>query len=466
MRPIKAICMLLVTVAVMTSCLNSSSNEATLYDDAAIMTFQVSVANRYVHTKSSSGNDSVYKTKMTPTSYKFHIDQINRLIYNTDSLPTGTDAKHVLCSATARNNGTIAVKDISSDTLRYFSSTDSLDFTTPRTFIVHASSGAGRTAYTVSVNVHKQDGEQFAWEKYASQPTIAKMTGLKAVCVDDTKYVFGNVDGITTMIATSDGKNWTIPSSNINTVFEADAWKNVVVQKDRIFMLNGKMLLTCTDGTDWDQIVTDQELAALVGASSSELYALDKNGELLKSLDFGESWYDDIINDDVNMLPSQDITSVYYPMDLAESTDYVLMVGNRNPDTYPEESTAMVWRKIVDDSPYTPEGFWTYMEPADGKLLALPRLSDLSITEYDNSVLAIGGEGIGGSTQTAYKQIYQSRDNGITWKYSPSYPLPADFDASRATIISDSDGFLWLFCAGSGQVWRGILNRLSWEIQE
>jgi hypothetical protein len=64
--------------------------------------------------------------------------------------------------------------------------------------------------------------------------------------------------------------------------------------------------------------------------------------------------------------------------------------------------------------------------------------------------------------------IYQSRDNGITWKYNPWYVFPDEFDshATKVTATVDADNFLWLHCEGSGQVWRGRLNKLGWENQE
>jgi len=30
----------------------------------------------------------------------------------------------------------------------------------------------------------------------------------------------------------------------------------------------------------------------------------------------------------------------------------------------------------------------------------------------------------------------------------------------------DDDDNLWLFCGGTGQVWRGRLNKLGWQIKD
>ena len=87
------------------------------------------------------------------------------------------------------------------------------------------------------------------------------------------------------------------------------------------------------------------------------------------------------------------------------------------------------------------------------------------MAKFDDGILALGGAGIGGCTKTAYSQIYQSRDNGITWKYNERYQLPDDFDytANKVEISVDEQSNLWLHCHGTGQAWRGHLNRLGWK---
>jgi hypothetical protein len=105
---------------------------------------------------------------------------------------------------------------------------------------------------------------------------------------------------------------------------------------------------------------------------------------------------------------------------------------------------------------------------SSGDSLALPRMKDLAMVKYDDGILAFGGEGIGGWDEPPYTMIYQSRDNGITWKFNPCYVFPDDFInlATKVTPVVDKDNFLWLYCEGIGQVWRGRLNRLGWKKQQ
>ena len=157
-------CGLFVAVLMLTSCLSSDDNSTTLYSDMAIKSFSLGNLNRYVHTTTSAGTDSVYKQTYSASSYKMNIDQVNHKISNADSLPTGTDAAHVICSATTVNNGVIYVKSLKSDTLFYFSSgSDSIDFTQPRIFRVYATDGSGSRDYTVSLSVRNQEKGIFQW---------------------------------------------------------------------------------------------------------------------------------------------------------------------------------------------------------------------------------------------------------------------------------------------------------------
>ena len=390
MRQMKIASMMLISVIIMASCISSNSNsETTLYDDAAITAFTLGTLNRYLHTTSSTGGDSIYKTTLTGSNYKFSIDQMSRTIYNADSLPVGTDVEHIICTLTTKNNGVAVIKDTDSDTLRYYSSTDSIDFTQPRQFLVYSSDGTGYNSYTIKINVHQEEAETFKWQ------------------LQDSSWV---PDPVQPQTLPAGIKQW-------------------------------------------------------IGRSTTEAYALSDDNRLMVSRDNGETWQADLLDEDPSLLPVQDISITTYPMHLADSTDYVVLVGNRSMSEYPQESIAMVWRKIVDYSKHAPEGHWTYMERTDNDLLALPRLENLNIVKYDDGILAIGGAGIGGCTQEPYTQFYQSRDNGITWKYNPRYQLPDGFDASTSRVLMtvDDDNFLWLHCEGTGQVWRGRLNRLGWS---
>ena len=131
------IAMLLGTLAACTT--TDDDSTTTLYDDAAIATFRLGTMNRYV--------DGV-KSTYSGSSYAFHIDKLSRTIYNTDSLPVGTDVEHVVCTLGTVNNSMPFIIDLDGEYMTYYTGTDSIDFTTPRKFRVYSSNNSGYTEYT------------------------------------------------------------------------------------------------------------------------------------------------------------------------------------------------------------------------------------------------------------------------------------------------------------------------------
>lgn len=390
---LRNICMLLIVTITMASCLNSSNDtETTLYNDAVITSFTLGTLKRTVHTTVTGDStltdgttvtvqrDSTYTQTVTGSNYKFNIDQMAGTIYNTDSLPTGTDVAHVICTVTSLNSGVIVLQDIDSDTLRYYSSTDSIDFTKPRRFVVYSTDGTSWRPYIVSVNAHQEEANGFKWQ------------------LTDSSWA-----------------------------------------------------------PDPSTVVLPDSIRMLIGAATTEQYALSTDSLLMVSYDGGEHWQADLLDDSAELLPTDDIAMVSYPMNLADKTDYVLMAGRREVTINGTKTwQSRVWRKIVDYSSNALAGRWAYMDTADDNPLTLPALEQLQMVKYDDGVLAIG---------KPYTQIYQSRDNGITWKNNPVYQLPSGFDASATSVklVVDADNFLWLYCEGTGQVWRGRLNKLGWD---
>ena len=86
------------------------------------------------------------------------------------------------------------------------------------------------------------------------------------------------------------------------------------------------------------------------------------------------------------------------------------------------------------------------------------------MVRYGDYMLALGGKGMDDCTASAYEALYASTDNGQVWKPNGLVALPLGFDRSATDVkmVVDADMYLWLICSGSGQVWRGRLNKYSW----
>ena len=164
-KHISALLALIMGALMMTSCLKSDDTSEIIYNnDTAITAFSLTTVNRYIHTTSSSGADSVYK-KALSTPVSFNIDQYNQTVYNSDSLLNDCDLKHVLISVSTKNSGVAVIKSLTSDTLTTILSTDSLDFTQPREVRVYAQDGKSYRAYKVTMNKHQVATDKILWEK-------------------------------------------------------------------------------------------------------------------------------------------------------------------------------------------------------------------------------------------------------------------------------------------------------------
>lgn len=283
------------------------------------------------------------------------------------------------------------------------------------------------------------------------------MVGIRDVDDPEILWSYSATDSIdyTTdrvfVVYASDGSGYTEYLMKVN-VHQEDGDKFVWERKDGMGWPDA-MIPALPDG-----------IKQLLGRSTTEQYAYGTDDKLKVSHDDGATWQDEQYENaaDISQLPTQDISLVSYPMLLADKTDCVLMAGNRWVEELQEDGTTQsvlrsaVWRKIVDYGPGAQGGYWTYMERDAKDAYQLPALTGLTLLRYDDVILAFGGD---------YRTIYESRDNGITWKTDKRYKMPADFDYSTTgvTVLLDSDNFIWLYCGGTGQVWRGRLTRLGWK---
>lgn len=219
-KHISALLALIMGALLMTSCLNSDDSSEIIYNnDTAITAFNLTTVNRYIHTTSKSGKDSVYK-KTLSSPVTFYIDQYNKTIYNVDSLYADCDLKHVLAEISTRNSGVVAIKSTISDTLRTYNSSDSLDFSQVREIRVYSQRGDTYRAYQVSVNKHQiatgvlmweqmpagsypVDEEKARWEQIVEEKGLARFIGA------GTKEAYAYDQDDQLMMTKDGGATWT-----------------------------------------------------------------------------------------------------------------------------------------------------------------------------------------------------------------------------------------------------------------
>ncbi len=447
----------------MASCVKDSDDDTVLYDEAAITAFVLGTVNKY-----TVKDGTTTKTQFTGSKYKFVIDQLNRKVYNPDSLPYGTDAKHILCTINTINNSVALFKGIGEDDKEmyyYHSNTDSIDFSVPRQFRIVSSDATGYSDYTITVNVHQEDDVPITWNTVKKDENLAKLTALKTFYYSNYFYIFGTDDSETKIYRTKDGVSYEL--LNESNPLSANTWQNVTMLFNTFFMLEGNKLYASFDAVNWDYIdcQSPKPLKKILGSCMHELYALSTDNTILMSQNFGDTWEEETIDTDAKFLPTEDISIVSYPTPMADNTDYVLMVGKRSADTYPADNISMVWRKLLDYDDDSNSGFWTYMDLGGEEDFTIPYCENLNLLKYEDSVLAFYGNNKKMEDgDEPYDTFLQSRDNGITWKENSYYVMPA-FETTPKWVGSavDIDNYIWMFCAGTGEVVKGRLNRVGWD---
>jgi hypothetical protein len=124
---------------------------------------------------------------------------------------------------------------------------------------------------------------------------------------------------------------------------------------------------------------------------------------------------------------------------LGNGKTYALLVGSCDA----QDNYMAVWRKIIDNDNPT-NSSWVYIPVTPNNIYCLPKGQHYFLLPYTNgSVLAIDGNGT----------IYQSLDQGITWKTSSTLQSPI---SSVAAASTDGNGGVWLLeGAETGTIWYG-----------
>jgi len=452
-----------VACAVLASCLDSDSYDYTYTDDAAITAFSLGTLNCYTKTVSSkTGNDTIVKSTVTGSKYKFYIDQEKGLIYNPDSLPYGTDGAHVICSVTAYNSGAVAIKSLTSDSLTSYSSSDSVDFSQPREFHAYSLSASAVRKYEVRVNIHQQKATGFEWSARATVAELGQLEGMRGTECGGHPYLMGS-DGSSARLyrGSAGGEEW--QEVSLPDGFSADAWKSLCSASGHLVADNGGTIVASADGEEWDEVAGTSG-ARLLGASSQSLFVATDEGQIKKTSDLGQTWTTLTADADAACLPTQDITIMERSILSAVSAKQVLMAGNRSDADYPGDTTALVWSYIEENDSYAePQPFSIY-EWDEDCLYPLPRLKAMQCARSGQSFYALGAGGMGSVSLDPFSAIYRSDDGGATWMASDTVTPPDGLGSSSEAFafFGDSDGFLWIVCGGSGKVWRGRINQVGW----
>ena len=432
----------------LTSC-NVDSSTTTNYDGnhCAITYMMLGTLYREAHAKASNGTDSTYLTTLSGSMYSLYIDQYKGEIYNPDSLPLGTRVDKVVFS-TVSNDGLLAYRlDNGNDTV--FTVNDTVDFTHPRVFTCYSYSGLAKKTYTVHVNVHQVNPEAFVWNKVAaSNEKIQQISAQRAFCKEGKIFVFALANNAPLLLtaSTGNGNDW----SSVDLSFSNFKPEGVQFFNDSFYIFDNGVLMTSVDGISWTTVPTSFAADALVAVSSSMLFAI-KDGNIYKSED-AINWQQDEVESHIEKLPVSGFTSAWSAMSFNDNFEYVICGGvNSNGN--------VEWRKVIDNKGNNTEP-WSLYEFESDKVYPYPSISGIQIMLYDSKLFSLGME------SDTLSLFHISYDSGRTWRPQHTAYQHPTMVADNFSWVVDENKYMWIVCGGSGDIWRGRINRLGFKTNQ
>lgn len=437
----------------LSSCLSSDETTVEYTHDTAITAFSLGSLDRY--TKTKAGKDTLLKANVTGSDYKFYIDQAQRKIYNVDSLPAGTRTAAVLATITSKNSSPILLMDINKtdSVAAYYSSSDSINFSTSRLIRVYSSDYSAYAQYTVTVYVHKELPYEFKWHELAQNNSqLAAFSDLKAVACGDDIYVFGKTADGTKVLksAINDGSAWS--SITMNESLSSDAYQSAVALDGKLYISDGGKVYASADAATWTVVSDNADIKQLIGASSKNLYAYTATG-ISVSEDKGANWKAEKLDTDKAYLPKQNISMNVAGVLSAKDVENVMLLGTR--DKALKDTVATTWLRTVDYA--NEDGQWNYLEIENNKSGKMPWLDQVITCAADTGFVALGSNG----------KWYKSQNAGLTWKQDAMVVLPAKFATAtegRFAFCRDKQHYYWII--RNGYVWRGRFNIDGWSKED
>lgn len=416
-----------------TSCLGSDDDNYEYSSDATVRAFEI---------------DSIYGVYP-----KFTIDQINRRIFNVDSVPFSADTIINKIRIVTLTTASGYEAFYTGDTIFYM--TDSLDLSntmsglggTPLQMKIYAPDGQTARDYSVEVRIHQQNPDSIVWHKMSGSFSGGSVTGKqKSVVLNDALFVYA-----------SDKTAYTSPV-NGEQVFSPVAPTGLPADINLSSLLNYKENLyiatasgevyTSADGIQW---------------TKSEALSGEKVVTFLSS--FNEALTGIVEVGGTNMFAATN----------ADATGWT--VGKPVPGNFPFEetsstlmkSTTGLWKCFLVGKARSSQETTTPWFTFDGLDWAdletpyypLPAMEQPTIMYYNDSFYAFGEE---------FDYFYSSQD-GLTWRpIEKSTLFSGEFsERGQYSTTVDANGYIWLLWSKGAQyndeAWKGRINRMGFAIK-
>ena len=447
-KPIAFVVMSALALAFLASC-GDDNKSSELSSDCAINAIVLGNLSRIYHTYLDNGKDTSYSIPVPGAAYPLHIDQINRRIFNSDSLPVGTAVNKVYFT-TFSADGIVSYRlESGKDTL--YSTKDTLDFTSPRIFTIFASDGSGSRSYTIDIKIHNADPDAYSW--VAASPAdndVAKLESMRMIAKDGQLYLWGSKNGTNVVMTRKTGEGVALWTKKDISGTDGLQTKSINLFNGKFVAISESGLVESENGADWTEtatsLVPDRILAA-----DEELY-ITVSGKIYSSSDL-KSWKEEKADNSTAFLPTENIYSAVLPAVNNPNIENIVCVGYLDGKTE-------TWKKEMNKV-YPEDNAWSYYPTTEETPRTLPYLKGFNMMKYDGKLFCAG---INGDTVN----VYTSADGARAWK-KVKVPTMVPAQTGKPTEIfmtPDDDNHIWLVCSGTGMLWKGYLNRLKADKSE
>lgn len=443
---------LIMVCLILSSCLSTNDTADSYNDKLALLTFSI----KDIKTTIGEG-DNEKKFTVKGNDYRFAITQLGPgLVTNErDSLPYQTDLSKVAISMTA--SGYITYKK--GDTDVGWKSSDSIDFKLPVKFTIHNSDGIHKKDYTVKVLAHQVNPDSLIWTKESNTSFPANsFQEIKAVTFNQKVYVFGNTNTQVKVTSSTDGKNWS-SVSELEGLAEKANWNSITAFKGKLYLTSNEAIYSSTDAIHWNIEENTVPCQTLIAANRTELIGLNGSHLIYGKLTGNTiQWTQSDKTLSVEFSPSDPSTSITrftyanYILPSNDELEQTIILGNKS----------QIWSKLNNE-----EDWMDYTASATS---ACPILENISFIKYNEKLYAFGGTGTHNDENIdAFSTFFESNDKGHTWtKKTEDMTLHADLKNINGfyTCVLDDHNYIWIIQSNSTNIFKGKINRLSFEQQD
>lgn len=435
------LCVALAAGAVAVSCNSDSSDSSYSYSSSVAITSFV------------LGEDDDVLENLD--SVHFTIDLDRCLIYNADSLPVGTDVTKLLVelsyeSAYSVNFNIKNGEVMTNDTTFEYSSSDSIDFSGEAYIIIVAADKVTQRTYTVNVNVHQIEPDSLWWDELACRSLPSKSgspTNQRTVKYDGQVLCLMAESGGYVLATTDDpsGDSWT--QTDVTFPFNPDL-RSLTATTDALYILDEDYgtLYTSTDFSEWTSCGVEWE-AISGGYLEYVLGVANDDGVRTHTIyPDGSDFVPYTIEDDFPVTKTSDMhtfTTIW-------NISYIglLMGGVKASGEYTMQTWGFdgeTWAQIsAEDTIAARAGmvFFPYFTHETSTCW--------EVTEY-STWFAVEGQLEDGTND---KTLYYSRDSGVNWVQGDTLiQMPDYIDAltEADVILFDTT---YEVATRSGSVWR------------